>query len=71
MPALNDLLTPFGAAYDPGALEADMEVAGLPGQGAWQIASGVTVKALPAGAWVHRARLKPKPGARALPVVLA
>lgn len=63
MPALNDLLTPFGAAYDPGALEADVEIPGVPGQGPFRMASGVTLKALPSGAWVHRAKLKPKQGA--------
>lgn len=109
MPALNDLLTPFGAAFEQGAawgallspwrlaayhprsrrgdarfacsqpplraaalvcaprptgaLEAEVEVPGLQ---AFHMASGVPIKALPGGAWIHRSKEKAKqPGAAA------
>lgn len=56
VPALNDLLVPFGAAYEAGALDADVHIEGIQQQ--FRMASGVTLKALPAGAWVHHAQEK-------------
>lgn len=63
MPALNDLLVPFGAAFESGALESDVSIPGLPEQGAFHMASGVPIKALPAGAWLHRTPAQTKEGA--------
>lgn len=56
VPALNDLLVPFGAAFEAGALDADVVIEGVQQQ--FRMASGVTLKALPAGAWVHHAQEK-------------
>jgi len=56
VPALNDLLVPFGAAFDAGALDADVHIEGVQQQ--FRMASGVTLKALPAGAWMHHAQEK-------------
>lgn len=64
VPALNDLLVPFGAAFESGALESQVSIEGLPGQGPFHMASGVPIKALPAGAWLHRTPPKQKEGAR-------
>ncbi|EFN59013.1 hypothetical protein CHLNCDRAFT_33771 [Chlorella variabilis] len=64
VPALNDMLTPYGVAFESGALEVEVHIKGV--QGPFHMASGVPLKTLPVGSWMHRA--DPKPGDGELPL---
>ena len=50
------------SAAAAGALDIEVSVPGLQGGAGWHMASGVPIKAMPAGAWLHHAAPKPKEG---------
>ncbi|GAB4817967.1 hypothetical protein N2152v2_005013 [Parachlorella kessleri] len=59
IPALNDLLVPYGVAFGRGVLEGSVQ---LPGMEAFKMASGTRIAAFPAGGHVHKATLVTKQG---------
>lgn len=59
MPAINDLLVPYSAAFGSGVLDGNVQIAG--GE-TFQMASGTRIAALPAGGHLHRAMLASKQG---------
>lgn len=51
IPALNDLLAPFGVAFEENALMGNIMAPG----GGFQVASGTSIGRFPSGGWIHRA----------------
>lgn len=58
VPAINDLLTPYGVALESAVVEAEVKVL----EHRFNVASGTMIKAWPAGGWVHRATVEGKIG---------
>eukprot|EP00887_Chlorella_sp_A99_P005260 scaffold1.g5260.t1 len=58
VPALNDLLTPYGVALEAAVIDAEVTIAGH----TFNLASGTSIKAWPAGGHVHRATVSGKIG---------
>ena len=56
IPAVNDLLEPFGAAFGDAVLEGDLTLA----DDSFGFMSGANLARLPAGAWLHTAGVHDK-----------
>ena len=56
IPALNDLLQPFGAAFGDAVLEGDLVIC----EDDFGYMSGANIARLPAGSWLHTASMTDK-----------
>ena len=56
IPAVNDLLEPFGAAFGDAVLEGDLVIC----EDDFGVKSGANIARLPAGAWLHTASMTDK-----------